>query len=146
MKLKTFFKIYFRHRINKANLFLKLYLYLNVLIRYLLNLNYFEKKINFDKIDNTHDYLFHKDINYLFEYFNSDKGQTFIDQYPEPFKRRKNKNKILCSCSIIYEKYFKSYKNKNKYFRTRFILWKYFAAMFILKYKYLWCRHKPRHV
>ena len=71
------------------------------------------KKINFDKIDVTHDNLFHKDINYLFEYFNSDKGQTFIDQYPEPFKRRKNKNKIQAhGYSIIYEKYFKSYKNK----------------------------------
>tara|TARA_Y100000591_G_scaffold157113_2_gene135147 strand:- start:943 stop:1797 length:855 start_codon:yes stop_codon:yes gene_type:complete len=113
MKLKTFFNIYFRHRIKKANLILKLYLYLNVLIRYLLNLNYFEKKINIDELDDAHGNLFNQDINYLFEYFNSDKGQTFIDQYPEPFKRRKNKNKIEAhGYSIIYEKYFKPYKNK----------------------------------
>ena len=114
MKFKTFFNIYFRHRINKANLILKLYLYVNVLIRYVINLIYFEKKINFDKSINNYKNLYGKDINYLFEYFNSDKGLNFIDQYPEPFKRRKNKNKIQAhGYSPIYQKFFEPFKNKS---------------------------------
>ena len=114
MKFKTFFNIYFRHRINKANLILKLYLYVNVLIRYVINLFYFEKKINFDKSIKDYKNLYGKDINYLFEYFNSDKGLNFIDQYPEPFKRRKNKNKIQAhGYSAIYQKFFEPLKNKS---------------------------------
>ncbi len=114
MKLKTFYKIYYRHRINKANFFLKLYLYLIILIRYIVNLFYFEKKINFDEQKNQYEKLYTQNIHYLFEYFNSDKGLEFIDQYPEPFKRRNNKNKVKAhGYSIFYEKYFQVLKDQN---------------------------------
>ena len=46
MKLKTFYKIYYRHRIIKANIFLKIYLLCIIPIRYFLNLPYIRKKIN----------------------------------------------------------------------------------------------------
>ena len=50
----------------------------------------------------------------FFEYFNSDKGNKFIDQYPEPFKRRKNKEKVIAhSYSKYYEKYFEILKKES---------------------------------
>ena len=113
MKLKTFFRLYFRHRIKKANFLLKIYLYLTLLVRYLINLFYFEKKVNLDRLIKENDLLYTKDLHYLFEYFNSDKGFQFIDQYPEPYKRRNNKNKIKAhGYSVFYEKYFMDLKNK----------------------------------
>ncbi len=113
MNLQTFYRIYFRHRIKKANFILKIYLYLLLLIRYLINLFYFEKKVNLDKLIKENNSLYTKDLHYLFEYFNSDKGYQFIDQYPEPYKRRNDKNKIKAhGYSQFYEKYFQDLKNK----------------------------------
>ena len=113
MNLQTFYRIYFRHRIKKANFILKIYLYLLLPIRYLINLFYFEKKVNLDRLIKENDLLYTKDLHYLFEYFNSDKGFQFIDQYPEPYKRRNNKNKIKAhGYSVFYEKYFMDLKNK----------------------------------
>ena len=37
MNFNTFYKIYYRHRIQKASQLLKLYLYLIIPIKYLLN-------------------------------------------------------------------------------------------------------------
>ena len=44
MKLKTYYKIYYKHRIDKANLFLKIYLLLVSPIKYLINIPYIKKK------------------------------------------------------------------------------------------------------
>ena len=46
MKLQTFYKIYYKHRIIKANLLLKIYLLFVIPIKYFLNLPYVKKKIN----------------------------------------------------------------------------------------------------
>ena len=51
MKLLTFYKLYFRHRIKKANIILKIYLFPIILIRYFINFFYFEKKINLDEFE-----------------------------------------------------------------------------------------------
>tara|TARA_B100000029_G_scaffold183110_1_gene180714 strand:+ start:503 stop:1360 length:858 start_codon:yes stop_codon:yes gene_type:complete len=114
MKLRTFYRIYFRHRIKKANFFLKIYLCFSLLIRYFINLFYFEKKVNLDECAKKNNYLFDKNIHYLFEYFNSDKGIKFIDQYPEPFKRRNRNEKVTAhGYSEFYEKYFNKLKNES---------------------------------
>ena len=65
MNLKTFYRIYFRHRIKKANFFLKIYLYFSLLIRYFINLFYFEKKVDLDECAKKNNYLFDKNIHYL---------------------------------------------------------------------------------
>lgn len=105
MNINSFYKIYYKHRIVKANLFLKLYLYSILPFRYLLNLPYMPQKINLDHHSIKNDDLFEKDLNFLFEYFNSDKGEFFIDQYIQPLKKKKNKIQAH-GYSKIYEKYF----------------------------------------
>ena len=49
MKIKTFFKIYYKHRIDKSNIFKKMYIIALLPINYLLNLFFLEKKRNLDK-------------------------------------------------------------------------------------------------
>ena len=56
--------------------------------------------------------LYQKDLNYLFEHFNSDKGNKFYDQYVQPIKKN---SKIIIDghdYSKFYEDYFKIIKNK----------------------------------
>ena len=78
MNIKTFYTIYYRHRIQKANLLLKIYILLILPIRYLLNIPFMTKKINLDEHSNSNVELFKKDLDYLFEYFNSDKGNYYM--------------------------------------------------------------------
>ena len=73
MNFKTFYNIYYRHRILKASFFLKIYLLLSSLFKYFLNLFYFPKKNNLDNLSIKKNFLFDQDLNYLFEFFNSDK-------------------------------------------------------------------------
>lgn len=112
MNLKTFYRIYYRHRILKASIFLKIYLLFSTLFKYFLNLFYFPKKINLDNLSQKKNFLFDQDLNYLFEFFNSDKGERYYDQYAQPYKQ----NHDLISAhgyGKFYEKYFKKIKNKN---------------------------------
>ena len=44
MNLKTFYKIFYRHRYKKASFILKPYLLITALIKYIYNLFYFPKK------------------------------------------------------------------------------------------------------
>ena len=44
MKLLTYYKIYYEHRIKKANILLKLYIYLIIPFRYFYNLIYLQEK------------------------------------------------------------------------------------------------------
>ena len=49
MKLSTFYKIYYRHRVLKANFILRLYLLAILPIRYLVNIPFIPPKINLDQ-------------------------------------------------------------------------------------------------
>ena len=111
MNLKTFYKIYYQHRFLKASFFLKMYLCLTFFIKYLINYFYLPKKKNLDKLSVNNQNLFEKDFNYLCEYFNSDKGEKFTNQYAQPSKKN---NKIINAHGYanIYESYFKDIKQK----------------------------------
>ena len=111
MKLKTFYNIYYRHRIQKASYLLKAYLFITLLIRYIINLYYLPKKRNLDNFSKKNSHLFNKDLNYLCEFFNSDKGENFINQYVQPSKQE-NKKIIAHGYAKIYEKYLKDNKDK----------------------------------
>ena len=91
MKLRTFYRLFYKHRIKKASILLKLYIIIIVPIKYLINIFYFEKKINLEVYKHNFSELFAKDLNTLFEYFNSDKGEYFINQYLQPAKKIKKK-------------------------------------------------------
>ena len=112
MNIKTFYTIYYRHRIQKANLLLKIYILLILPIRYLLNVPFLPKKINLDEHSKSNIELFKKDLDYLFEYFNSDKGDYYINQYMQPIKK-KNKRIDAHGYSKIYERYFEKIRNAN---------------------------------
>jgi len=112
MNIKTFYTIYYRHRIQKANLLLKIYILLILPIRYLLNIPFLPKKINLDEHSKSNIELFKKDLDYLFEYFNSDKGDYYINQYMQPIKK-KNKRIDAHGYSKIYERYFEKIRNGN---------------------------------
>jgi hypothetical protein len=112
MKIKTYFKIYYQHRVNKANFFLKVYLYLIIPFRYLLNVPYLKKKINLDNFSKKNNFLFDKNLNYLFEYFNSDKGEKFINQYDQPIKRNSNLKIVGHDYAKFYEEIFNKLKKK----------------------------------
>lgn len=111
MKLKTFYKIYYSHRIQKASNLLKPYLFVSLFIKYIINLFYFPKKKNLDNFSKKNLYLFSKDLNFLCEFFNSDKGENFINQYSQPYKQN-NKKMIAHGYAKIYEKYLKINKDK----------------------------------
>jgi len=112
MKLTTFYKIYYRHRIRKASFVLKIYLITTVFFKYLFNWFYLPKKENLDDYSKKNQNLFHKDLNYLCEYFNSDKGEKFKNQYDKPSKQD-DKKIIAHGYAKIYEKYLKEHKEKN---------------------------------
>ena len=112
MNLRTFYRLFYKHRIKKASIFLKLYIIIVVPLKYLVNIFYFEKKVNLDLYKNEFSELSKKDLNSLFEHFNSDKGEYFINQYLQPAK--KNKNKIEAhGYAKIYEEVFNVFKEKN---------------------------------
>tara|TARA_A100001015_G_scaffold7242_1_gene8971 strand:- start:5690 stop:6562 length:873 start_codon:yes stop_codon:yes gene_type:complete len=112
MNLKTFYKIYYRHRILKGSFFLKIYLFLTLLFKYLLNLFYFPKKVNLDDLSIKNNFLFNQNLNYLFEYFNSDKGERYFDQYVQPYKQ-KHDLILAHGYAKFYEEYFKKIRDKN---------------------------------
>lgn len=111
MNLKTFYKIYYRHRILKASVFLKIYLFFSIIIKYFLNLFFFPKKTNLDNLYFKKKFLTDKNLNFLFEYFNSDKGEKYYDQYKQPYQQTKE---IITAHGYAkyYEKYFSDIKNK----------------------------------
>ena len=109
MTLSTFYQLFYRHRFVKAKKIFKIYLSLIFPIKYLINLLFFPSKKNLDKIAKQNQSLYEKDLNYLFEYFNSDKGLSFTDQYVQPIK--KNNIRIQAhGYAKFYEKYFYSRK------------------------------------
>ena len=111
MKLNTFYKIYYRHRFQKASFVLKIYLSLSIIVKYFMNLFFMQKTIDVDRLALKKNHLFKKDLNFLFEYFNSDKGEFYINQYTQPYKRKNNKI-TAHGYSKIYEDLFKPLKDK----------------------------------
>ena len=112
MNLKTFYKIYYKHRFKKASPILKIYLFFSIFIKYLINLFYIQKIVNVDNLGLEKGYLYEKNLNFLFEYFNSDKGEQYINQYTQPSKRKSDKI-IAHGYAKIYENLFKSKKNEH---------------------------------
>ena len=111
MKLNTFYKIYYRHRFQKASFVLKLYLSLSIILKYFINLFYMQKTIDVDNLALRKNQFFNKDLNFLFEYFNSDKGEFYINQYTQPYKRKNNKI-TAHGYAKFYEDLFKPLKDK----------------------------------
>ena len=112
MKIKTFYSLFYRHRIQKASFLRKIYLLIFIIpIKYFINYFYFEKKVNLDKYSESKMFLFDKDLNYLFEYFNSDKGEKFTDQYMQPSKKNLNIIKAH-GYSKFYHEIFYNIKNE----------------------------------
>ncbi len=110
MKFSTFYKIYYQHRIDKANFFLRLYIFFIIPFKYFYNLFFFPPKKNLDLIEIESQSLNNLKLSELFDYFNSDKGDSFEDQYVQPHKRKKKKIKGH-GYAQFYEKYFESFKN-----------------------------------
>ena len=112
MKLQTFYKIYYKHRIIKANLLLKIYLLFVIPIKYFLNLPYLKKKLNLENYSQNNKFLFEKNLNFLFEFFESDKGEKFVNQYNQPMKRDSNLRIQGHNYAKFYDEFFFEKKNK----------------------------------
>ena len=112
MKLRTFYKIYYEHRYKKANHILKLYILILIPIKYFFNLIYLPKTINLDEYVDRFGLNETTDLSKLFEFFNSDKGNQFENQYAHPSKRTSLKIKGH-GYSNFYQKYFENLKSKN---------------------------------
>jgi hypothetical protein len=111
MNIRTFYTIFYRHRFEKASLIRKIYLLLILPIKFLYNYFYMKEKKNLDDFSLKNYFLFSKNLNFLFEYFNSDKGEKYINQYTQPSKRDNIKIKAH-GYSKFYEKVFIEFKNK----------------------------------
>ena len=112
MKLRTFYKIFYEHRFKKANYILKFYIIFVIPIKYLINLIYLPKIINLDNFVDRYGLNETKDLGKLFDFFNSDKGNQFENQYAHPSKRTSSKIKGQ-GYSIFYQKYFENLKSNN---------------------------------
>lgn len=112
MKLRTFYKIFYEHRFKKANYILKSYIIFVTPIKYLINLIYLPKIINLDNFVDRYGLNETKDLGKLFDFFNSDKGNQFENQYAHPSKRTSSKIKGH-GYSIFYQKYFENLRSNN---------------------------------
>lgn len=112
MKLRTFYKIYYKHRFVKANYFLKFYILIVIPIKYLINLIYLPKITNLDNFEDKFGLNETKDLGKLFDFFNSDKGNQFENQYAHPSKRTSLRIKGH-GYNTFYQKYFENLKTNN---------------------------------
>ena len=111
MKFKTFYSLFYKHRFKKASFVRKFYLSIILPFKYLYNYFFLEKKKNLNLFAKEKTFLFDKSLDYLFEYFNSDKGERYINQYTHPSK--KNKIKIQAhGYSKFYQEIFYPIKNE----------------------------------
>ena len=111
MNIKTFYNLFYRHRFEKASLTRKIYLALILPFKFLYNYFYMDKKKNLDDFSLKNSFLFSKNLNFLFEFFNSDKCEKYINQYTPPSKRDNIKIKAH-GYSKFYEKVFLEFKDK----------------------------------
>jgi hypothetical protein len=77
-----------------------------------MNIPFMEKKINLDDLAIKKNFLFSKNLDYLFEYFNSDKGKRFVNQYAQPIKKKLSDKIKGHDYAKFYEDYFKRFKEK----------------------------------
>ena len=91
MKFKTFYSLFYKHRFKKASFVRKLYLSIILPFKYSYNYFFLQKKIDLNLFAIKNPFLFDKSLDYLFEYFNSDKGEKYINQYTHPSKKTKIK-------------------------------------------------------
>ena len=108
MKITTFYSIYYKHRFIKAKFFLKMYLLSIFPIKFIIYIIFSEKKINLENLEINNPNLFNLNLNDLFECFNSDKGNSFFNQYARSRKKIKIQGHQY---GIFYDKYFKDIKN-----------------------------------
>ena len=73
---------------------------------------YIKKKINLDNYSHDKKFLFEKNLNFLFEFFESDKGEKFINQYDQPIKRDTNLKVQGHNYAKFYDEYFFEKKDK----------------------------------
>ena len=66
MKIKTFYKIFYEHRVKKANRLLRIYLFFILPFKYLYNLCFVPRIIDLDFLEKNNKDLLSKDLNYLF--------------------------------------------------------------------------------
>lgn len=110
MNLRTFYKIYYEHRFQKSSIILKIYIIISLPFNFLINKLSLQPVKNLDDLKKKKPELFVKDLNFLFQYFNSDKGEKYINQYQKPIKQ--NKELIQGhSYHSFYEKFFFDKKN-----------------------------------
>ena len=110
MKIRTFYKIYYEHRLRKSSLILKIYILAILPLNYLLNKFLLQSIKNLDQYSKKNENLFHQDLNFLFKHFNSDKGSNYINQYEKPINQKKDLIEGH-AYHTFYEKYFFSKKN-----------------------------------
>ena len=110
MNLRTFYKIYYEHRFQKSSIILKIYIIILIPFNFLINKLFLQPVKNLDDSKKKKPELFIKDLNFLFQYFNSDKGEKYINQYQKPIKQ--NRELIQGhSYHSFYEKFFFDKKN-----------------------------------
>ena len=112
MNIKSFYKIYYDHRIKKATLYLRIYILLIFPFNYLINKLLYPSKINLDKFSKKNRFLFEKDLGFLFQFFNSDKGLKLFNQYNKPIHKDKHLSEGH-SYHTYYEKFFNPKKSLN---------------------------------
>ena len=110
MNIQSFYKIYYKHRVQKASIILKIYILFALPFNYLINKFYYPRIINLDEFSKKNDFLYKKNLSFLFQYFNSDKGEKLFNQYNKPIYRDKNLSEGH-AYHLFYEKFFKSKKN-----------------------------------
>ena len=110
MKFNTFYQIYYSHRLKKSSFLLKIISIYDFTHSIIVNKLLLNSVIDLDNFSKKNLELFDKNLNFLFEYFNSDKGEKFKNQYQKPIKFDK---KIIDGHKYheFYEKYFSNRKN-----------------------------------
>ena len=111
MNFKTFYSLFYKHRFKKASFIRKIYLSIILPFKYSYNYFFLPKKIDLNLFAIKNTFLFEKSLDYLFEYFNSDKGEKYINQYTHPSKKTKIKIQAH-GYSRIYQDIFYPIKNK----------------------------------
>ena len=78
MKFATFYRTYYLHRVKKASNVLRCIIFLTLPFNYLINKILYPSKINLDEFSFKNKYLYNKNLEFLFQYFNSDKGKFLL--------------------------------------------------------------------
>ena len=112
MRYNTFVQIFYKHRLIKAKKFRYLFLKFLLPFFYVINFIFDKKKVDLDDYSQKNKQLFEKDLNYLFEHFNSDKGKNYFNQYDKPIKVN-NERIIGHGYHKFYENYFAKIKDNN---------------------------------